>query len=432
MRSPGRTLFVRLLVWQTALVIAVVLVFAGLFYVERNRSLADLQAAHWAPWVMRQVSPPGDPAAEGISPVLQRLDHPPPGERLRAGNAPRTTALRDGLLARGVPLRRIAFTRSDDGPQAWLEVDAPGGGPVWLAMQGHLVESGASVRLLLGLGLAAILLVGATWVFTRRLTAPLQALARQLAGTRREDGATRPDATPLPRSAPPELHAIADAHAELLDRLARQDRERALLLAGVSHDLRSPLARIRLAAQLLPDAPEVQARRDAIVRNADVADRLIGSFLDHVRAGELPLDQSVDLAALARRVVDAYALPATELSLDAPTTLPLSRAHPDLLERVLSNLIDNARRHGRPPVAVAVRRDGDDVALVVSDHGPGLPPGAQAHLSQAFARGDASRGQPGTGLGLAVVQRVAQRLGGTVAMSHDGRVHRVAMRWPAG
>jgi len=431
MSRPGQSLFVRLLVWQTGLVLAVVLVFAGLFYVERNRSLAELQAAYWAPWVMRQVSPPGDPAIEGISPILQRLDRPPPDERLRAGNAPRTTALRRGLLDRGVPLRRIAFTRSDAGPQAWLEVERPDGSTVWLAMQGHLVESGASLRLLLGLGLAAALLVGAAWVFTRRLTAPLQTLARRLAQTRIEDSSPLPAAEPLPASAPPELHAIAEAHAALLERLARQDRERALLLAGVSHDLRSPLARIRLAAQLLPGSPEVDPRRDAIVRNADVADRLIGSFLDHVRAGELPLDQAVDLAALARRLVDAYALPPGELTLQAPDRLVVQRAHPDLLERLLANLVDNALRHGRTPVTVSLHQDGGMVELAVDDHGPGLPDGAQEHLSQAFARGDASRGRPGTGLGLAVVQRVAQRLGGTVSMHHDGSVHRVLLRWPS-
>ena len=103
------------------------------------------------------------------------------------------------------------------------------------------------------------------------------------------------------------------------------------------------------------------------------------------------------------------------LTIVAPARLDVTRTHELLLERLLANLVDNAMRHGRPPVLIRLRADGGDAVLDVADHGPGIAPAARARLTQAFARGDASRATPGTGLGLAIVQQIVRRMGGTLS-----------------
>lgn len=414
-RAPSG-LFGQLLRLQIALVLIVMLVFGALFYAERNRALATLQAELWAPVLRRALE---DPAAPLPPPLIERRQEPPALSVRPLLGGPRIAALRDTLIARGVPLRELAFAAgrgAGEGAVVWLALGTPGGGTQWFALSGRLIEGAWPARLLLGLAIAAAALVAASWAFTRRLTLPLQRLNRRM--QRAAPGALATDSGFGHRPAagtPRELLEIEAAHRALMQRLEDQERERALLLAGVSHDLRSPLARIRMAAELLPDAPGTDVRRASIVRNAAVADALVGSFLDHVRAGELPLDQPTDLVALAREAVQARPGPQAELALEAPAgSLVLPRAHPQLLARVIANLLDNAFMHGRPPVRLRLASGPGEIVLEVEDGGAGVPPAERALALSAFGRGDASRHRPGSGLGLAVVRRVVERLGGCV------------------
>jgi len=234
----------------------------------------------------------------------------------------------------------------------------------------------------------------------------------------------------LPGEAPPELIEIDQAYRTLAERLQRNERERALLLAGVSHDLRSPLSRIRLAAEMLPESPANAAGVASITRNVDHADRLTASFVEFIRAGVVELNETVDLAAAARRAVAGFERPVEELVCRAPPSLPLQQAHGLLLERLIVNLIDNALKHGGVPVEVEIVRSGDAAVLTVSDAGPGLPEQGAEQLMQAFARGDASRGLPGFGLGLAIAQQTVVRLHGELTFGQEGLRHQVQARLP--
>lgn len=421
---PFDSLFARLLLLQVGMVLALILVFGGIVYVERNVAVARLVAERWAPALREAAGWPGTADTSPPPRVMRSVGRPPLA--LPAPQAtPRIAALDDELRRRGVPLHEMLIGRGPDGPAMWLLVAAPDGRSVWLGFADVALLPNPPRRLLVALLVTVLLLVGVSWVFTRRLTRPLEQLRTRMQTQQPGDPAGQ--ATRL--SATPEIAAIDAAYTGLLARYDAHERERALLLAGVSHDLRSPLARIRLAAGLLPDDPAIATRRDSIVRNTEVADRLIQSFLDHVRAGEIALDQSADLAALARAAVEASARPPGELACDAPASLVLARTHPLLLERLLANLLDNALRHGRPPVRVTVRAEGNAAVLEVRDAGPGLPPHRRAELLQAFARGDASRGTPGTGLGLAIVARVVARMRGTLDFEAiaDGNVVRVRL-----
>lgn len=219
-------------------------------------------------------------------------------------------------------------------------------------------------------------------------------------------------------------------YSRLLAQLQRQERERITLLAGVSHDLRSPLGRIRLAAEMLP---EVAANHDGvavIIRNVDHADLLIGSFLDFVRAGELPLDEQVDLSAVLRQAVDRFGRPAQQLHLQAPPQLMLARANALLIDRLVFNLVDNALKHGLPPVRVVLASQPAGVVIDVTDQGTGLAAAGGPGLMEAFARGDGSRQVPGFGLGLAVVQHIAHRLQGTLVSFCDAGGHTLRITLP--
>jgi two-component system osmolarity sensor histidine kinase EnvZ len=206
------------------------------------------------------------------------------------------------------------------------------------------------------------------------------------------------------------------------------DEQRRTMLAAISHDLRSPLARIRMAAELLPDAEGAAAHKEIIVRNVRVTDRLLGSFIDMARTEDAPLNDRVDLCALLKEVardepdVMLGALPVPALWLEPANALSL--------ECALRNLLDNARHHGSPPTDLILRCDGGEVALSVRDHGPGIAAGALADMQRPFTRGESSRLTPGTGLGLAIVQRTALRHGGVLVLSDAQPGLRAEIRLP--
>lgn len=428
LRLPD-TLLLRLLLAQGVTALALALVFAGLLYIDRNRTIGRLIAERWAPVLRHTLAQrtASAPAADGlpvgtVAPVPGPVwhGHTPPLVTVHdAQGGPRLLALRDTLRERGLPVQRIALGLRPGQPAViWIALPdpaAPHGPGLWLSFADELVEPHLPLRLLLSLGLALLIVAAVSLTWARRLARPLDILRQRIAQHHPETPAHPPG--PIP-GATREIAAIDSAWQTLQARLAQHERERALLLAGISHDLRSPLARIRLAAELLPDTldPSVTRRRDAILRNTDVADQLIGSFLDQVRSATLVLDETVDVAALAHQLVqDRHASGLGDVHLNAPCTpLCLPRAHPLLLERVLANLVDNAFKHGRPPVHLSVRAEGPAIVLEIEDAGPGLSPAQVPHVLQAFARGDASRGTPGTGLGLSVVAQVVRRLGGTL------------------
>jgi two-component system osmolarity sensor histidine kinase EnvZ len=414
------SLFARLLLAQLGLVAALALVFGLLFYIERNVTVAVLYAERWAPHLAAAVGL-APPVADALA--VQQRDDAPPEARRTVRNAPRFVALRQALRARDVPVDeiRLGMGPGRGEPMVWLHVVPPDRPAKWLGVAGQVVVPAWSARTLLALLITSALVVGVSWRFTRRLTRPLEQLRERMQA--HQPGQPAPVAAPA--TASPEVAAIDTAYRDLLARLQQHERERAVLLAGVSHDLRSPLGRIRMAAELLPDADETRARRASIVRNVHDADRLIESFLDHVRAGELPCNETVDLAAVARQVVAGFERPAAELALDAPAALPRERANRLLVERLIANLVDNALKHGCAPVRVSVGGSPAQAWITVDDAGDGIPAAEVAHLTDAFARGDDSRSRPGTGLGLAIVRQVATRLGGVLAFERDGNMHRV-------
>jgi two-component system sensor histidine kinase KdpD len=204
--------------------------------------------------------------------------------------------------------------------------------------------------------------------------------------------------------------------------LAEGDRMRTALLRAVSHDLRTPLASIKASVSSLRQTDVHWSAEDEaellanIEQNADRLDALVGNLLDmgRLQAGSLePFLRATavdEVAPVALRGLDD----ADQLLIVVPDDLPLVRADPGLLERVLANLFSNALRHSPPDLRPMLRakEDGDRVVLDVVDHGGGVPAGFKERIFEPFARLD--QRSPGVGLGLAVAKGFAEAMGGTI------------------
>ncbi len=427
----ARSLFIRLLLAQVVLTVLLTATLVVLFDVERNRTVAQLVAARWEPTLQMVISGAPPAAIAGSAPGMVYTSPERPSRTFQlASFTLRVAVVREAFVNEGVPVLDVAFEPESRGgrsiPVLWLGLPGNDGAVRWVGFESQVIETRFRERLVLALLLLSGIAVVASALVARWLARPLELLRARIV-------ADDVSAGPL-LHASAEVQAIDEAWRALRQSLDQQERERALLLAGVSHDLRSPLGRIRLAAELLPDGEVIEPRREAILRNALQADRLVGSFLDHVRSGELPLNETVDVAVLARSVVAQQQRASTELSIEAPQSLLATRASSVLIERVIGNLLDNAFIHGQPPVRLTVGAVGHRVQIEVEDCGPGIAPKDQQAMLQAFARGDASRRHPGLGLGLAVVQRVALRMGGSVAFcrSEEGARTTVRVEWPMG
>jgi signal transduction histidine kinase len=181
------------------------------------------------------------------------------------------------------------------------------------------------------------------------------------------------------------------------------------LFAAASHELRTPLARIRMAAELIPADP---GRRAALERDIAELDALIEELLVAARLEAMPegaderMSEEVDLLALAAEEAARY----EEAELDGqPVTL---RGDARLLRRLVRNLLENARRHGAPPIELRVARAPSGAELTVCDRGPGIPEADRERVFEPFYRPPSAREASGHGLGLALVRRIARRHGG--------------------
>jgi two-component system osmolarity sensor histidine kinase EnvZ len=242
---------------------------------------------------------------------------------------------------------------------------------------------------------------------------------RQLAAAARSLGAGRAPAA-LPEKGPAEIRMVNRSFNRMVADLAQLEQDRAVLLAGISHDLRTPLTRLRLEVEInaLPEAT-----RAAMIADIEQIDAIVGQFLDYARPLPQQPRQRLRLAGLIEAALAQARLHDARLNVEVDAALEVP-AHPTELARALDNLLTNAARYGRDPesgvleLTLTARRDGNDALIAVADRGPGIAPEQVDRLLRPFERGDAARGGArGAGLGLAIVDRVARLHGGSLRLT---------------
>jgi two-component system osmolarity sensor histidine kinase EnvZ len=279
----------------------------------------------------------------------------------------------------------------------------------WVMLPRERLEQPVALR---WLGWAAFVLglalLGA-WGIVVRLREPLAELVAAAA----ELGRGRLPA-PLAETGPEEIRTVTHAFNQMTRDLARLEEDRALVLAGVSHDLRTPLARLRLGLEMADADPALKA---GMVADIDEMDRVIGQFLDFARAAGDEPPVPTDLAALARAVAKRYR-EAGQAFTEEIGDVPALALRPLGVRRLITNLLDNALRHAHAGVCLRVARDGERVVVEVLDRGPGIPPAEIERLKQPFTRLETARsGGSGSGLGLAIVDRIARMHGASFELA---------------
>ncbi len=228
-----------------------------------------------------------------------------------------------------------------------------------------------------GLALLALALAGA-WLIASTLSRPLGAIAAA-AGEVGRGGAP----APLAETGPSEMRTVSRAFNRMAGDLAAMERERAMVLAGISHDVRTPLSRLRLALEM---SGADRATAEGMGADIEEMDKVIAQFLAFARGEDEALSES-DLNALVAEIVDGYRKRGVDVAF-AAGALPELRFAPLALRRAISNLIDNALRYAGTAIEVATRRDGAEALVEVRDRGPGVPSGETERLKRPFTRLD--------------------------------------------
>lgn len=438
MRLLPRTLLVRTFLLVSLLIFVAVAIWITLFALAerepRARQLAQLTVS--VANLTRAALVAAEPAKrlgllrelaerEGVHLYPAEADDeiaPPPDDPVFA-------AMRDEVRAQLGPRTRFAGALYGQ-PGIWVsfaidEADEDSDDEYWLMLPGERAERDFPWHWLAwgGASLALALLVA--WLIVSRVTQPLRALARAAGEVGR---GRQPE--PLAERGSLELQQLAEAFNRMSDDLRRLDAERAEVLAGISHDLRTPLARLRLEAELsIAD----DGARDAACADIEQMDAIIAQFLDYARGDGGEEVAPVDVNALLAHAVSGprrgHAPPRLQLG-----DLPRAHLRPQALARAFANLLENARKYGGGEVEVRTYAADGEIVVDVMDRGPGIPAGESERLKRPFTRLENARTNvTGTGLGLAIVERIARLHGGRLdLLARDGGGLIARLRLPPG
>jgi two-component system osmolarity sensor histidine kinase EnvZ len=253
---------------------------------------------------------------------------------------------------------------------------------------------------------SALLLFGIAALFMRNQVRAIRrlAVAAEAFGMGRDVGAIKPEGAT-------EVRQAATAFNRMQERIRRFLAQRTEMLAGVSHDLRTPLTRLRLALAMMP--ADGRLRDDVADMTDDVAEmeRMIGGYLAFARGEGAEQAEPTNLSAMLEEVAAGARRAGARVELDTPAalTLPL-RA--DAVRRAITNLVDNARRHARQVLVAAHPAGARQVMVTVDDDGPGIPPDRRESVFRPFESGAGG----GTGLGLTIARDIVRAHGGDIVL----------------
>jgi len=252
---------------------------------------------------------------------------------------------------------------------------------------------------------ALVLALAVAWFIVSRITRPLRAL-----GDAAESVGRGRMPAPLPETGAEELKQLAAAFNRMASDLTQHEQERAEVLAGISHDLRTPLTRLRLEAEISIADPATQ---QAVIGDIEQMEAVISQFLDYARGDAGEAASACDVTDLLQTLAEREAAGGRPLVTAIATDLPGMTVRPKALLRAVTNLVENAHKYGDGEVSLAARQEDHRLVIEVADRGSGIPADQAERLKRPFTRLEAARSNAtGTGLGLAIVSRIAHLHGG--------------------
>ncbi len=260
-------------------------------------------------------------------------------------------------------------------------------------------------RVALWFVLSAVAMAPVTYVFARRLAAPIQLFADAAERLGRD-----PRAEPLVLKGPHEIRVAATAFNEMQERLRRYVEDRTAMVGAIAHDLRTPLTRLRFRIEGLPDE-----QRAKISADIDQMEEMISAALMFVRDASKPGERTpLELSSLLESLCDEMAETGASTEVESGEKVVLD-GDPMALRRLFSNLLENAVKFGGR-ARTRVFRDASNAFVEIEDDGPGIPPSDREKVFEPFYRREPSRSRQtgGIGLGLAVVRSIARGHGGDV------------------
>ncbi|WP_028116474.1 two-component system sensor histidine kinase EnvZ [Ferrimonas senticii] len=292
--------------------------------------------------------------------------------------------------------------------QVWVQ--PPQAPQLWLRIPLTDFDEASLSPLTIYLCAILVLSVFGGWWFASRQAAPLKRLQTAALSVSRGYFPK-----PLPLAGSVEVEEVTAAFNHMSRSMAKLESDRQVLLAGVSHDLRTPLTRIRLAAEMMDSKDEFL--KAGIEQDIDDMNAIIDQFIAFIRGHQLEDLQPLALAELLQETAQQEQLrdATIELQLDdgRATLLP-----PVAVKRVLSNLLENAQRYGHGWIRLSCGHSEDWHWFMVEDNGPGIAPDQLEQLFEPFTQGDKARGGSGSGLGLAIISRIVDGLGGRLAFDN--------------
>jgi len=280
----------------------------------------------------------------------------------------------------------------------------------WVTFDSYVSPQATAVPLRLGLTLSILLgsVIALSLIAVRWVTGPLSKLA--IAAEELGEDINRP---PLPETGPSEAERAARAFNTMQRRLSRFIADRTRIFTAMSHDLKTPITRLRLRAELLED----EALRGKIVKDLEEMESMVTQTLDFMRdANTQEALQRVDAMALLESLQTDYQDTGSSVEIEGSVALPC-RGRPLALRRCLTNLVDNAIRYGGR-ATIKVEDAADRLTIRVLDDGPGIPAQELDQAFEPFFRGEASRSRDtgGTGLGLGIARNIARAHGGDLVL----------------
>lgn len=299
----------------------------------------------------------------------------------------------------------VFWVRSAAAPDYWVRVPLAG------------LEETSFPLLTFYLLMIGVLSVIGGWLLARHLNRPLQSLQQAAIQVGRGE-------FPAPlseNSGATEIIAVTKAFNYMASGIRQLEQDRALLMAGVSHDLRTPLTRIRLASEMM--AEQDSWIREGIINDIEDMNAIIDQFIDYLRHHKQEELQYINVNDLLAETVQAEKVQQRQLITRLDPQLPPIWCRRIAIKRVLNNLLENALRYSEGDIEISsgYERSQKQIYLEIRDHGPGIPEHKMQAMFSPFVQGDEARGSGGSGLGLAIIKKIIDMHQGQIRLHNHAR-----------